>query len=283
MCGLHKYFGLKAIVHDIPRRRRKDGSPPEPVFSEVESTLDLSLKLFFREKILDNMRSAYDVVLDPSSASPVPKIMFAHLEGKGDLVKNSQEIGQHLYHCQTGSNPGGLLTVMDCFVGSRPALTLMKLEKEEGARAVLEQRDGKRTFSIAHIHNLMLTKKTKVFKVALFILRENGNIGGKVCDQQRAYVSTKAVADFFLRDFLGCRLAEDPMLATKTFFDTIEKYANENIANPLKKQEIVTHLVSELTSTQRAINVDNFLRFRVPQEHRARWNGACENKGWTRM
>ncbi len=257
-----------AIVHDIPRKRLRDDSPPEPVFSEVESILDTSLKLFFREKILDNMRSAYDVVLDFSSASPVPKLVSAHLEGKGNLVNNSQEVGKHLYACQTGTNPGGLLTVMDCLKGSRPALTIMKLEKEEGARAVLEQRNGKQTFSISHIKNLMLTKKTKVFKVALFILLEDGSIKGKACDRQRAYTSSRAVADFFLWDFLGCRLAGDPMVETKSFFDTVEEYANKEIANPIKRQEIVTHLVSELTSNQQVINIDSFLKLHVPQEHR---------------
>lgn len=259
---------ISAIVHDIPYKHLKDHSPPIPVFSEVESALDASLKLFFREKILSNMRSAYDVVFDSSSPSPVPKIVAAYLKGEGDLVRDSQEIGNHLYQCQTGSNPGGLLTVMDCLEGLRRALTIMKLEKEEGARAVLEQRDGKQTFSITHIRNLMLTKKTKVFKVALFVLEEDGSVKGKVCDQQHAYASSKVVADFFLCDFLGCRLRGDPMLATKIFFDTVEEYANKNIADPFKKQEVVTHLVSELTSAQHAINVDNFLRFRIPQEHR---------------
>ena len=62
------------------------------------------------------------------------------------------------------------------------------------------QLEGKSTFNLEHLRDLMLTQKTKVFTVGLFVQMGNTleSIDGAVSDNQRGYYPTTEVADFFL-------------------------------------------------------------------------------------
>ena len=59
---------------------------------------------------------------------------------------------------------------------------LEKLEKEEGVRLESMVFEGKTTFKLQHLRDLMLTKKTKLFKIGVFIREGDSieNILGKV-------------------------------------------------------------------------------------------------------
>lgn len=258
----------RVIVHQIPYRRKNEET--EPVLSEVESTLNSRLRRFFREKIIENASCAFRVGFCDNNDSPVPYIISVHLENVDcDLVRNSRSLAWHLYDCQQGVNPEGLLIVVDCRVGEIPVLVIMKLEREEGAQIDQDMLNGRRTFNITHIDNLILTKKTRIFKVALFAPSENGEtIEGLVCDKQRATASSKAVADFFLGRFLGCCLAEEPMVLTKRFFETVEHFVKDSITDPIIKERILTHMVSELTNERQVFNPQVFIRDYIPMEYR---------------
>lgn len=159
--------------------------------------------------------------------------------------------------------------MIDCLMGTVPALAIIKLEKEEGVLAHQDVRKGKRTFDIKYIQNLMMAKKTRVLKVALFTKTEDGSsIEGIVCDRQRARSALGTVANFFLCNFLGCRPAEEPMIVTKTFFEAVKSYINERIDDLVKKAEVMTHLISELTSGRSSVQISGFLVDYIPEEHR---------------
>jgi hypothetical protein len=61
---------------------------------------------------------------------------------------------------------------------------VLKLEREQGARVELAVTSGGRTFSVQHLRDLMLTERTKVFKVGLFVQTgaDLASIDGAVCD-----------------------------------------------------------------------------------------------------
>ncbi len=216
----------KIIVHAVPYHLASAVSG-EPILSDVDSPLTPVIRNFFKERIASSLGSAaYEVELDASAPSPVPRLILNNLAPKANgFVAMSQEMARHLYRCQTGNSPEGLLTVCGVSVADRSGIAILKLEKEEGARVELGETDGKRTFSVQHLQDLMLTKRTKVFKVGLFVQAEAGlnSVDGWVCDTQRSYDST--VAHFFLERFLGCRLREQPEITTQRFF-----WAAENLS-----------------------------------------------------
>ena len=96
----------------------------------------------------------------------------------------------------------------------------------------------------------MLTEKTRVFKVGLFVQSgtELLQIEGAVSDLQRGYRPTTEVADFFLKKFLGCELLEAPEITTKRLLQTTESFIREVVDDPQTKARYEIAILSELSS-----------------------------------
>lgn len=263
----------KLIVHEIPSKR--SGCSSQLILSEVESPLIQEHKNFLREKIIGSLDlSAFNVAFSPNYSSPVPNIIFNNLVVQtGSFVSMSKEIALHLYNCQTGVNSAGLLTVVQALIGKNRAFAILKLEKEEGVRVKPDQFQGKATFSIEYLHDLMLTRKTKVFKVGLFIAGGNtpDSIRGKVSDEQRGYKSSIEVADFFLKKFLGCQLIEAPEIATKHFFKATEEFINNEVGEPVTKTRYEIALIATLNNQARTIHPKTFAEEHLDVNHRQKY------------
>jgi len=273
----------RIIIHEVPRHLRSD-TASSPTYSEVESPLDAQLRMFFKEKIVETVgsSSAYDVVFDAQTTSPVPQFIREMLiTGHGNFVEISKRIAKHLHDAQGGASPGGLVTVVDGSLGGRRAVGILKLEKEEGVRLNQATHGGLRTFDVSLIRDLILTRKTKLFKVGFFLSAEDGtDPDGTACDEQRGYRPTTEVAGFFLTGFLGCRLAEDPRISTKRFFLATQEFLNEQIADPVARTEAINHLLSELTNQRARINLREFARDNLPVQLRQPFLNHLEQAGF---
>lgn len=265
------------IVHDIPKKLSKrvlretpDSTSEQPVFSQVASPVNDVIVSFFHDRITGTIGSAtaVDVLFDPSSESPVGTLMNEYFSG-GDnrRIPVTQQIAQYLFDIQNAQNSSGLLLFIRCSLKEHTVLAILKVEREEGVR-VKQQivQDGLMTFDVEHIRDLMLTKKTKLFKIVLFYLDEQ-IIKGILCDQQRGY-NNKDVAAFFISDFLGCVFTEEPQILTKKYYETTQKYINEKIDSPEKKGALLNHLISELTNQSELINPTEFARRALPADQR---------------
>lgn len=268
----------RLIVHEVPRHLVKD-QDSSPTLSQIESPVNQEIRNFFREKISGSLaRASYEVEFDPSSTSPVPDLVEDFLGGKGaGFVASSQEMANHLHQCQGGPSPEGLLTVVAGKVASKKALAILKLEKEEGARIRQQSSGGKMTFNIDHIRDLMLTGKTKVFKVGLFSSGRGSAIDGIVCDQQRGYGT--AVANFFLTQFLGCKLLERPEITTKRFFDATESFINDEVADPERKAQYQVALLAELSSNKTTVSIDAFANNNIQTSERRAFVNSVRDSG----
>jgi len=126
----------RIIIHEVPRHLRSD-SESSPAYSEVESPLNDELRVFFKEKIVETVgsSSAYDVIFDATTRSPVPQMVRDFL-ARSDInfVEMSKVIAKHLHDAQGGVSPGGLVTVVDCRIEDNRAIGILKLEKEAGVR-----------------------------------------------------------------------------------------------------------------------------------------------------
>ncbi len=270
------------IVHDIPkklsRRVLREGSntlSEEPVFSQIASPINPEIVNFFHDKITDSIDSAaaIEIIFDTTSDSPVRALINEYFScDENRRLSITQEIAQHLFNIQNAVNPGGLL-----LLGQRIGLAILKVEREEGVRVRQALEDGLRTFDVQHIRDLMLTKKTRLFKIVLFYLEEE-TIKGILCDKQQSY-GDKDVADFFLYNFLGCKLTEQPQILTKRFFETTQKYINEIIESPEQKGELLNHLLSELTNRNRTTNPTEFARRVLPANQQDEYIGYIQENG----
>lgn len=137
--NLGTFFIDAVIVHDVPRRTA-GSTADQIVFSEVVSDIDQGLKNFFRERMIRSLkRQAYQVERDPGETSPVPGRVGTIVADGNALVVESQEIAKHLWACQTGANPAGLLIVCTGTVVNQAAVGILKLEREDAIR--IEQTD----------------------------------------------------------------------------------------------------------------------------------------------
>jgi hypothetical protein len=177
-------------------------------------------------------------------------------------------MAKHLHAIQSGVNPGGLLAVIECRTGSRPAFAILKLEREEGVRLEPSKVHGKRTFNLGHLHDLILTEKTKLYKIGVFVLDGDKQLQGTVCDQQRGFMPRTEIASFFLSEFLGCRLRDDPTVSTKHFYEAGEDFINKSVADPLDRVTYHRHILSELTSNRTVINPNDFANTYLKPEDR---------------
>lgn len=273
------------IVHDVPKKfsqkfikNNPDMDSEDIILSEVPTEFDQELTNFFHDKIASTIGStnSFEIQFDYSIQSRVQTAIkeFFTIGAESDFPVNekdaisvTQGIAKELHVVQTAQNPGGILLFIQCHTGQRHALAILKVEREEGVRIRRDQNiSGQTTFSVQHIKDLMLTKKTKLFKIVLFYINDADQVIGYLCDQQQGYSQKGGVANFFLKDFLGCKLKEEPHITTKKFFEITVEYLN-NVDLPAEaKTQIHTHLISELTNNNPAINPLDFARRSLPSD-----------------
>ena len=271
----------KLIVHDVPKRLKGQESDG-PILSEIESPSTAEIQNYFKEKTVGTLKEIrYEVADDPGTDSPVPGLSAELLAGQRDLVPASQDMAKHLFKCQSGVNSAGLLVVGLGTIDGAAALTLMKLQREEGVRVRQQSFEGSRTFNIEHVQNLLLTDQTRVFKAGLFIASQiDGElIDGLVSDNQRGYSPRTEIASFFLEDFLGCQLRESSDVMTKEFFEATEDFINERVSDPVNRASYQSALIAEMNSNRTQIRPQSFAGSHFKDSDRTRYIAYLGDQG----
>ncbi len=152
------------MIHDVPRGH---DDTTGLVLTDAPIELDDQLRNYFQSKIAESLRKrgiavAFDSFKDRTVYSAIGQI----LRDSNDLVQQSQLIAQRLHAIQTGVNPPGLLVVIFGVDDDKPAVSILKLEREEGIRFQVNEVDGRRTVDLQFLRDLTLTNKTKVFKTS---------------------------------------------------------------------------------------------------------------------
>ena len=248
-----------AIIHDIPRGGDDE---VEPVLTDATIELDKQLRDYFRAKINDSLcKRGVEVTFDSYKDQTVQDAIGQIVREPSSLVEQSQTIARRLHLVQTGVNPPGLLTVILGTANGKIAVSVLKLEREEGIRFEVHEVNGHRTVDLQFLRDLTLTNKTKVFKTSLFIAGDSTDsaaIRGIVSDDQRGQLQGRGVADFYLNTFLGCKLSVNPAQATFEFVRAAEEFFNKSITNPEKMGRYQVALLSTMQSNELDISPETF-------------------------
>lgn len=259
---LGTFFVDQIVVHDVPRNSTST-TPAEIVYSDAASPLNAELRNFFKTKTTQSLggRHGYAVEHDPEQQSPVPGLIEAVMKDPHQLVPSSRAIARHLYDSQPAvSNPGLLVTLLGR-IENAPCLGILKLEREDAIR--VEETtlpSGDKTFSVAHLRDLMLGKHTRLFKASAFRMpgADLGSLEGFASDDQRGYDPTTEVATFFLARFLGAKLRTAPDVATKSFFEATQSWIETQVAEPEKKARYEIALLGEMNRQAHTISPNSF-------------------------
>jgi hypothetical protein len=248
----------KIIVHDVPKHKKSDISKTVD-YSEKESKLTQELKIFFKDKLTETIsKKGFKVYFDPDTTSPIPSLVsLLNSSPRKNIVKASKEIAKHLLDMQSGSNPAGIVVVIEGTIKSKNITAILKLERDEGAR--LHKNTSKHIIDIETVKDLMLTKKTRLYKVGIFHMRDNFGIDydGFVSDNQLEIDSPSIVAKFFLEKYLGCKIYGDTRTETKSFFEITKKFIL-TLEDPIKKAKYYEHLISYSNKPDNVINPKDF-------------------------
>lgn len=250
---------IKAIVHDIPKHKKNDFSIA-PVFSQQESKLTESLKLFFKDSIIKALGRdrAFKICYDSESESPVQSNIQNIFSKKSNFVRESINMGQRLFDIQKGYNASGILFIMLCELDNKNACIVMKLERDGGAQLTLNEKTE--SFDISQVENLMLTEKTKVFKIALLFEKDDFDcdFDGDLMDYQINIKMKKDLTTFFVSDFLGCKPYEDPKVSTQKFYNLTTAFIKAGVIEKVEQAKYIQDLNSYLQKNSHQINPKEF-------------------------
>lgn len=221
----------KAIVHEVPKGAHSTKSDTDVTLSTELTPLEVETRRF----IIDNMvkfalKHPRDIKWDQEALSTTPAMITKIIEDDNDsnFVEASQHIAKTLYRSQTANSPSGILVVAMVRKDGRDAVLLMKAEHQEGMR--LRRDEGSGRLDLEHLNELIVGQNSKIYKVAIMELADDGSVVGQMVDQQNGV----QYADFFLAGFLGCQLADKAELQTKVFMESAIAHFNGQLNNPVK-------------------------------------------------
>lgn len=247
------------FIHDVPRGRDE---LEQIVLTDEPIELDPQLRRYFHDKIIVNLeRRGVDVVADGNEKAEVRQAVARIIRDEAELASQSQRIAQWLYAVQTARNPAGLLAVIRGELEGKPVVSIVKLEREQGVRCHVTTAEGHSVISVELLRDLTLTDTTKVYKTALLEvpeLDEPRSLHGHVSDGQRQQGTGPEVASFFLRKFLGCKVAADPARVTAQFFDTSLAFFNKHVPSQQKRGRYLLALTATLQDQQLDVQPQEF-------------------------
>lgn len=221
----------KAIVHEVPKGAHSTKSDTEVTLSTELTPLQVETRRF----IIDNMvkfalKQPRVIKQDTDSTSTTPSHVAKIIEDDDDsnFIEASQNIAKTLFRTQTANSPSGILVVARVLNDGRDAVLLMKAEHQEGMRLRRDENSGR--LDLEHLNELIVGQNSKIYKVAVMHLADNGSVVGQMVDQQNGV----QYADFFLSGFLGCQLADKAELQTKVFMESAIAHFNAQLNDPVK-------------------------------------------------
>lgn len=273
----------KVIVHSIPKHA-KDDLDIEPTYSELESTLSDGLKLFFKDKIVQALGShkSFKICFNDASDSPVSYVCAEVIGNKGvGFVEHSKVLAKRLFEIQMGSNAPGILVFIYGTVNGHGTCFLLKLEMDKGMQLHLDPKTN--SYDIAEVENLMLTQKTKIFKVAMFVLRADfkTKYDGQIMDYQIDIKSKKEVSTWFMDRFLGCVAFEDPKITTQIFYNLTRSYI-DTLEEPIEKAKYLQDLNSYVQKNSGTLSGQEFADdYLLETERKSGYEAFLKSKNFT--
>jgi 37-kD nucleoid-associated bacterial protein len=258
---LSKVSVKNIIFHDVPVNAKN--AIVQPVLTDEETVADAKRVPLLETRIRGVLGggAAYPIEFQPGSASPVPQAvrLLTDPNAAADcLILESRKMASFLFDLQVGTVSAGLLCVLKVTAGLRRGVAIMKLDRERGADLHLTGTSGHRAFEMAVLDSLVLTDGTRLFKSALFLEGPAGSIEAAASDNQNSVNRSSDVAQFWLK-FLGCKFVVDPRISTQQWFDASVAFVNDIVADPVQKNVLYAHLVSEMKSNRASVAPKKFI------------------------
>jgi hypothetical protein len=203
--------------------------------------------------------TAFKICFNINSESPISSQVLKILDDDNDdFVEISQKMTHHLFSIQKGNNASGIVLIIKGTLDKKNICVLLKLEKDEGAQLNLDPKTE--SYNIVEVKDLMLTKKTKIFKIALLLNRDafNFDYDGQIMDFQTNIKQKKEISTYFINDFLGCIPYQDPKVTTQKFYNYTVAFINSSISDQIRQAKYHQDLNSYLQMNKNQLSPKEF-------------------------
>ncbi|GAA4770198.1 hypothetical protein GCM10025784_17270 [Citricoccus nitrophenolicus] len=249
---------------------------------EVELTeADLN---FLRERFVDALeRRALRILPSEDVDSPTPTLVQDHLEDP-NMLSLSQSLAIRLAAVQRLNAKPGLLVVADAELDGTKCVLIAKVEHQEAMRAeptVLK--DGLRGISLEHINDLVFGELNRVYKIAILRQTDLDASTEDAAQEFEGYLADiqngRNFANYYLGEFLGFRLADEPEVLTERFLETFSVVIESSSLNANEKIDAHAALSLELKSNTQTLDAADFIRKHIPAAHQQVIQRGAKERG----
>ncbi|EIE03406.1 nucleoid-associated protein NdpA [Leptospira licerasiae serovar Varillal str. VAR 010] len=254
-----------AIIHWVPNKNS------ESAFELSENTSLLFDSKFWGKKIEESILKNYTIEVQDIPETPstvIQNIRLLKFAKQQDFIKYSQRIATILYSAQSkhGISDGFLIF----FRGERndkSFVCMLKLEGMQGSEADFNKQ--RKAYEMKSLEKVLITNKTKVFKMAFFEFDDGHLMHTYVMDDQ---INRQEVSKFWLVRFLGCRYPQTTEYYTHAFYEFIVKFAGNKRIDSKESLKILSGLYAELNNNNKTLSLAKFAEEYIPPTALAEFN-----------
>ena len=239
------------------------GEKQPPYLTDEIITPNKKTKALFREKVVSALagNKAISVKSKAKKHGTILRIVKKLQSSVGtneyteSFIKISKEIALHYSKVIDGRSNDCIILLLEINKGNKIRHSILILELEVGIQAEQKEEKGKRTINLGYIESLILSKNTRLFKIAHLAFEKNYD--AIVCDKQTR--AEELAARYFMKDFLECNYVRIPRIATKEFYDKSMEFIN-SIKDGRDKYTSSIHLLSYIQSDENILSASEFAR-----------------------
>lgn len=222
----------KIIIHKIDHIKSD-----KPLLADIESPLNPDVEWFLEEHIRENYLNSYireaNFVVNPTGKRVLKNLCKDILDHPGQFVAKSREIASHLFEVVEGDNRISPSDLAVCLLEDRSVsqyrLALFKLDAHDSFVDRQVRVKGKLMIELRKVVDVLPTGGVQ--KCAFVLpedLKENRGYNLKVLDlQQPRGGGSPAVASFFSKDFLQCKVVLPPPAQQDIFVRANSEYIDK--------------------------------------------------------
>lgn len=233
---------------------------------------------FLRNRFMDALRSgALAIVPSDNVDTPTPRRVAEHLQA-ASLKVLSHDLANRLVDVQKLNSKSGILVVADAVMDGKSSVLIAKVEHQEAMQAETKTLpNGDRALSIKRIPDLVFGEQNRIYKVAILSpdSGEPAAVSGYLADVQ----NSGRFATYFIADFLGMRLGDEPEVLTKKFMETMTEAISASSMGAEAKMEAQAALSVALKSNSQSLDPRKFVQDHIPQVHQPFVFRAASDRG----
>lgn len=256
------------LIHQISKVAVNGEKVFQAELTDIPVVLDPKDAGYLTDRFREALLKRASQVVEVATASPVPGFLRDYWWNGLDLAPASQAIAEHLVEAQPMSARPGVLVVGEAAIGTADYILIAKVEHQSAMRAAPERdKDGQRFIQIERISDLVFGDQTRIYKIALIPKpgQPTDELQADLADAQNG----NRLAAYFLGDFLGMKMADEPDVLTERFLTNLSRAINDSGLAPEDKVDAQSALAAEVRSNAQTIDPLAFIRNHVPTSHQS--------------